>query len=229
MNNQNSGFRQFLVKALKSKTGILMLFMLVALFAFEMFNYSTTEYSLNDLLGSASFMGIAWATVLAIAFCGIDFAGIARIFTPETDMQSEASEIWYLFGAWLIAAVMNACLTGWGVSLSMSRTAAPEVQTNKQLMTWIPILVAFLVVIIRIFIITALSNYADKLLHEPEKKNNFPKQSPSLHNNLPSNYRPIPRPTQDWKPNNNIPIQANRYRDFNKDGDDEFNVNNLKH
>ena len=57
----------------------------VALGAFEMFNYSTTEYALKDLLGNLTFFSINWATILSIAFCGIDFAGIARLFTPHFD------------------------------------------------------------------------------------------------------------------------------------------------
>ncbi len=54
-----------------------------ALLAFEVFNFSTTEFALNDVLGELKFAGLRWATILSIAFCGIDFAGIARIFTPE--------------------------------------------------------------------------------------------------------------------------------------------------
>lgn len=56
---------------------------LTALLAFEFFNYSTTDFALNDLLGDLNFLGLQWATILAIAFCGIDFAGIPRLFTPE--------------------------------------------------------------------------------------------------------------------------------------------------
>jgi hypothetical protein len=56
---------------------------LCALLAFEIFNYSSTSFALRDVLGDLSFGPIPWATMLALAFCGIDFAGIARIFTPE--------------------------------------------------------------------------------------------------------------------------------------------------
>ena len=59
-----------------------------------------------------------WATILAIAFCGIDFAGIARLFTPEQGAD-EPKEVWYLFGAWLLAATMNAMLTWWGVAIAI--------------------------------------------------------------------------------------------------------------
>src|SRR5271157_5058474 len=60
---------------------------IVALLAFELFNYSTTEYALSDLLGNLRFIGLPWATILSIAFCGIDFAGIARLFPPGQDKK----------------------------------------------------------------------------------------------------------------------------------------------
>src|SRR3972149_11796026 len=60
---------------------------ILALIAFELFNFSTTDFALTDLLGDLRFAGLRWATILALAFCGIDFAGIARIFS--VDRQSE--------------------------------------------------------------------------------------------------------------------------------------------
>src|SRR5574338_1208493 len=90
-----------------------------ALVAFEIFNFSTTDHALTDLLGDLSFLGVLpWSTILALAFCGIDFAGIARLFTPEKGAE-EPKEVWYLFGAWLLAATMNAVLTWWGVSMAV--------------------------------------------------------------------------------------------------------------
>src|SRR5512134_3843996 len=89
-----------------------------ALLAFEIFNFSTTQFALRDVLGDLTFAGMRWATILAIAFCGIDFAGIARIFTPEQG-RDEPAEVYYLFGAWLLAAAFNASLTWWGVSVAI--------------------------------------------------------------------------------------------------------------
>ena len=77
-----------------------------ALLAFEIFNFSSTQFALQDMLGNLEFAGVGWATILAIAFCGIDFAGIARIFTPEQG-RDEPKEVWYLFGAWLLAAAFE--------------------------------------------------------------------------------------------------------------------------
>ena len=64
-----------------------------ALMAFEVFNFSTTQFALLDMLGDLKFAGMRWATVLAVAFCGIDFAGIARIFTPEQG-RDEPAEVY---------------------------------------------------------------------------------------------------------------------------------------
>src|SRR5512136_1554219 len=91
---------------------------IAALIAFELFNYSTTEFALGDVLGDLRFLDIRWATILALAFCGIDFAGIARLFTPEKG-SGQPKEVWYLFGAWMLAATMNAILTWWGVAIAI--------------------------------------------------------------------------------------------------------------
>src|SRR3989304_5320042 len=94
-----------------------------ALLAFEIFNFSTTQFALRDVLGDLAFAGLRWATILAIAFCGIDFAGIARIFTPEQG-RDEPAEVYYLFSAWLLAAGFNATLTWWGVSIAIVNNAS---------------------------------------------------------------------------------------------------------
>ncbi len=140
--------------------------MLVALAAFETFNYSTTQYALSDLLGSLSSVGVPWATILSIAFCGIDFAGIARLFTPDQD-HTEPSEAWYLFGAWLLAATMNAILTWWGVSMavvnhSMQSTSIIPASIINQV---VPVFVAIMVWVIRILIIGSISVSIDRYLN----------------------------------------------------------------
>ena len=137
-----------------------------ALIAFEIFNYSTTEHALADLLGNLTFASIPWSTVLAIAFCGIDFAGIARLFTPEQG-QDEPKEVWYLFGAWLLAATMNAILTWWGVSMAVANhTVQSSTVVDPQTITSVvPVFVAIMVWVIRILIIGTLSLAMDRILH----------------------------------------------------------------
>jgi len=135
-----------------------------ALIAFEAFNYSSTQYALSDLLGNLSFLGFRWATILAIAFCGIDFAGIARLFTPEQG-ANETNEVWYLFGAWLLAATMNALLTWWGISIALinHQTQSSAVISPDIVLKAVPIVVAVIVWLIRILIIGTFSLAGDRL------------------------------------------------------------------
>lgn len=138
-----------------------------ALLAFEIFNYSTTEFALSDLLGDLEFAGIAWATILALAFCGIDFAGIARLFTPE-EGANEPNEVWYLFGAWLLAATMNAMLTWWGVSIALlnHESLGNAVVDRETLLKIVPLFVAILVWLIRVLIIGTFSVAGDRLFSQ---------------------------------------------------------------
>ncbi len=132
--------------------------LVAALSAFEIFNYSTTAFALSDVLGDLQSAGIRWATVLAIAFCGIDFAGIARLFTPQQS-RGESNETWYLFGAWLLAASFNATLTWWGVSVAMlHHTAEGSILVGQTAMIrLVPVMVAVMVWLIRVLIIGTFS------------------------------------------------------------------------
>lgn len=142
-----------------------------ALLAFELFNYSTTDYALSDLLGDLRFMGIRWATILAIAFCGIDFAGIARLFTPEQGAD-EPAEVWYLFGAWLLAATMNAMLTWWGVSLAIinHETLGNAIIERSTLVRVVPIFVAVMVWLIRVLMIGTFSVAGERLFTQADRR-----------------------------------------------------------
>ena len=137
---------------------------LSALLAFEIFNFSSTTFALTDVLGDLSFGPFKWATILAFAFCGIDFAGIARIFTPEQG-RDEPAETWYLFGAWFLAAAFNASLTWWGVSIAiMEHSAQGGVLLGQTAMTKVvPILVAVMVLAIRVLLINTFSVAGDRI------------------------------------------------------------------
>jgi len=153
---------------LRIRPGIIFgVIILTALFAFEIFNYSTTDYALRDLLGDLRFAGVQWATILSIAFCGIDFAGIARLFTPESD-TTDLKDTWYLFGAWIIAAIMNAALTWWGVSMAISNhvVQSTAVIDANTLIKVVPIFVAIMVWVIRILIIGSLSAAGNRLFSD---------------------------------------------------------------
>ncbi len=140
--------------------------LVVALLAFEVFNYSTTDFALTDLLGAnLTFAGLRWATILSVAFCGIDFAGIARLFTPQTEASQEPAEVWYLFGAWVLAAAMNATLTWWGVAVAISGHTAlgSAIIGRETMLKVVPVFVAVMIWVIRILIIGTFSMAGDRL------------------------------------------------------------------
>ncbi len=139
------------------------LIMVAALGAFELFNLSTTEYALYTVLGNASILGIAWASVLAIAFCCIDFAGLARLFTPEQG-RDEPKEVWYLFGAWFLGASVNAVMTWWAITnILVGRPLGNELVSREQLLTWVPIFIAALVWLTRVLIIGTFGVAGERL------------------------------------------------------------------
>lgn len=141
----------------------------VALLAFELFNFTTTDFALTDLLGDVSFLGVRWAVILAVAFCGMDFAGVARLFTPERG-QGARTEVWYLLGAWFLAAAMNALLTWWGVSLALLHHAGlgNEILSREALLDVVPVFVAALVVLIRVLLIGTFSMAGDRLFTQAD-------------------------------------------------------------
>jgi hypothetical protein len=129
----------------------------VALVAFEIFNFDTTQYALSNLLGEVRFGGIMWATILAIAFCAIDFAGLVRIFTPERGRE-EPKAVWFLLGAWFLGTIANSIMTWWAVSLTLlSHEFGNEVLSREALLRYVPIFVAMLVWLTRILFIGAFS------------------------------------------------------------------------
>jgi hypothetical protein len=178
-----------------------------ALLAFEIFNYSTTQFALLDVLGGLTFAGMRWATILAIAFCGIDFAGIARIFTPEQGAE-EPKEVYYLFGAWLLAAAFNAMLTWWGVSVAIvnnTSQSAGAVLSNETLTKVVPVFVAAMILLIRVLIIGTFSLAGDRLFTTDEHRaynNPRPAQQQT--------YRPVNQPILRPASSLNRPVAQNQ-------------------
>jgi hypothetical protein len=162
---------------------------ILAMIAFEAFNYGTTNYALKDLLGDLRFAGIPWATLMALAFCGLDFAGIARLITSNGREENPRAS-WYLFGAWLIAGTFNAILTWWGVSIAISShtTVSAALASTQSLTTIVPVMVAAMVWIIRILIIGSLSSALEKV-----QNNNTRRTQPSArqaNNSTPQRFNP---------------------------------------
>lgn len=207
MNRKGNSALEFnrVVHNIKPSRGLLFgILILGALLAFEIFNYSTTDYALTDLLGDLRFIDIRWATILAIAFCGIDFAGIARLFTPERGV-GEPKEVWYLFGAWLLAATMNAMLTYWGVAIAILNhtSLGGSVISQNTLIKVVPVFVAIMVWVIRVLIIGTFSVAGNRLFSQSESSQpvrqasamNLPQpaSSSNLSPTQASPFRPAPK------------------------------------
>jgi hypothetical protein len=171
INRKFASFDEVLQQAASNRTLVFSLLIIGALFGFELFNYSTTEFAMSDLLGDLSFAGMRWSTILALAFCGIDFAGIARLFTPEQGAD-EPVEVWYLLGAWLLAATMNAMLTWWGVSIAILQhnSLGNAVIPRESLLKGVPIFVAVMVWLSRVLIIGTFSVAGEKLFWRTEQR-----------------------------------------------------------
>ena len=181
-----------------------------ALLAFEIFNFSTTQFALRDVLGDLTFAGMRWATILAVAFCGIDFAGIARIFTPEQGAD-EPKEVYYLFGAWFLAAAFNAILTWWGVSVAIVSHASASggaVVSAATMTKIVPIFVAAMILLVRVMIIGTFSLAGDRLFTTADRRSYSsyntprPSQEPTYR---PIQSQPMIRPASTL----NRPVQQN--------------------
>lgn len=202
-----------------------------ALISFEVFNYGTTEFALNDLLGSLTFAGIPWSTILTIAFCGIDFAGIARIFTPEAG-SGEPIETWYLFAAWLLAALMNAILTWWGVSIALLNQAPTSMllADESSLVKIIPIFIAIFVWVVRVLIIGTISVSGGRLFSQKSDRYSPSRYAPVISQNSmrpTQNYPPgggqvdrVPRPIPTFRQGGNrYTHREPTYHSLDEDGD----------
>ncbi len=158
-----------------------------ALIAFETFNYSTTEFAMRDLLGELRFGGLSWSTILALAFCSIDFAGIGHMFSNNPKTAQRSSETYYLFAAWLLAATMNAMLTWWGVSIAIINhgTLGNGLIGRETLLQVVPAFVAVMVWLIRVLIIGTLITASGHIFTD----------KPDPRNAVPAMRRQQPQPT----------------------------------
>jgi hypothetical protein len=191
--------RHFLNRISLNRGAVYGAMILSALIAFEIFNYGTTEFAFQDLLGDLSFLGVHWATILALAFCGIDFAGIARLFTPQRTSR-EGVEVWYLLAAWFLAATMNAMLTWWAVSLALLEHTqlGNEILDRQALVTSVPVFVAILVWLMRVLMIGTFTLAGNRLfMQSTARKHETNYRNGSLDPGSTKTQKP---PKRTWRP-----------------------------
>ncbi len=144
-----------------------LLILLSALAAFELFNFATTEYALGTFFGGQSALGaVRWATILAVAFCGIDLAGLSRLSTRGSAWRHASKEDWLLTAAWFFGALMNAAMTWWAVAATLAANPGlgNELVTRQQILQIVPLAVAGLVWLTRVTLIGSIAGGSDHLL-----------------------------------------------------------------
>lgn len=215
MSTQQSVKRSLSVNLSGGKTGVsrgvvIAIILSVALFAFEIFNFDTTQYALRNLLGEVRFAGVLWATILAIAFCAIDFAGLVRIVTPEKGRE-EPKVVWFLMGAWFLGTMANAVMTWWAVSLTLlNHDFGNEVLSREQLLRYVPIFVAALVWLTRILFIGAFSVAGEEMLDK--KRGGGTRKSTARPVQAQSARTTAPRPATHPKPRTAAPKSSTSAR-----------------
>ena len=93
-------------------------------------------------------------------YSSIDFAGLARILTPAATWEEEPREVWFLTGAWLLGATMNAVMTWYAMVVLMT---ARGVQTGvgivdqTAVLDIAPVFIAVMVWLTRVLLISSLA------------------------------------------------------------------------
>jgi hypothetical protein len=197
------GIRQLLARIPRHRGFAFGLMLVGALLAFEAFNYGTTEFAIGNLVGDLHFGAVPAATLLALAFCGMDFAGIARLLTPGRGRHQPA-EVWYLLAAWVLAATMNATLTWWAVSVALLNQASVgnEIVGREALLRAAPIFVALLVWLIRVLMIGTFTLAGERLFSFGEDRAQLLLRpiGPRRQAPVPTAPRPAPKPSRSTEP-----------------------------
>ena len=91
--------------------------------SFMVFTYATVAYALHDVFGDLRFWGIRWASILTFNFSGIEYAGLARLLTP--DSEDPPSETKYLLMAWILVTIFNSLLIWWTIHIGFTDPQNP--------------------------------------------------------------------------------------------------------
>ena len=145
---------------IRHKASILIAILVVGLAAFEVFNLDSTRFALAHLMANQRLWGLEWALVLALAFGSIDFAGLARILTPAATWEEEPREVWFLTGAWLLGATMNAVMTWYAMVVLIAPHSAQVgagVVSQTAVLDIAPVFIALMVWLTRVLLISSLA------------------------------------------------------------------------
>jgi hypothetical protein len=134
-----------------------------ALGCFMLFNYMSTLQTLQHILGK-EFLVYAFAFALSI----VDFAGLARIFTPETSMKDESKLVYFLGTVWILACLLDVAMTAYWVSLRMVESpTSMDVQNLMGIGMYksIPWIIALGELAMRVSLVLMVGVFGDQFLH----------------------------------------------------------------
>ena len=142
------------------KTAVIATIITLAVIGFELFNFDTTRFALAAVMRGHTFAGLGWATVLALAFCSLDLAGLVRVFTLEPAAKQTSLELWLMTAAWLLGATLNAAMTWYAMALLIAPLGADigaALFSHAQMLHAAPLLIATLVWLTRILLISSVT------------------------------------------------------------------------
>jgi lysylphosphatidylglycerol synthetase-like protein (DUF2156 family) len=132
---------------------------LIALLAFEGFNYLATVFALSSLFGIQATNDMTWAAVLAVAFCFIDVTGIVSFYIPSRATRQTKSDR-RLVTAWLLAAGLNTLLTWYGIATAIlvRQFQTGWIVDSNALVKILPVSMTIIIWLIRVLIIGSFSH-----------------------------------------------------------------------
>lgn len=144
----------------RRKTAVIATIITLAVIGFERFNFDTTRFALTAIMRGRTFAGLSWATVLALAFCSLDLAGLVRVFTLAPAAKQTSLELWLMTAAWLLGATLNAAMTWYAMALLIAPLGADigaALFSHAQMLHAAPLLIATLVWLTRILLISSVT------------------------------------------------------------------------
>jgi len=164
------------MKTKMNRGNVLIGIMLLGLLCFLFFNFTTTWETMQVLLGDTTSV-----LLFAVAISLVDFAGIARIFTPEDDLRKENAFVLIMLFVWLVAAFADILLTWWWAALMMEQTNAashlPSGFGNTMLVVF-PWAIAFMEFAIRVPLVLMVGQYGERLFRS-KALSRVPSQRPT--------------------------------------------------
>lgn len=149
------------------KLPVSLVLLLVLCVALELVNWTTSEGALLLFLGRTQVIGLYIASLLALAFCGVDLLCLWRITTPAARAEDESKTVVLMLVMWVVGTLLNAVLTYFSLKHTMSQTTAwqSDIWQGFNPLDVLPVALAGGVWVTRVSLIWTLASELDRRLH----------------------------------------------------------------